>query len=105
MGILCVGTFVFGMKLKVLVPVGILVPTPLVRHPSLLANDVAQISLVFPCMMCLYSRDALVSGSMTALILCAVVEVTEFMARIVAAMAYLGLACTAVVECSMLETR
>ena len=105
MGILCFGTFVFGMKLKVLVPVGILVPTPLARRPSSLANDVAQIPLVVLCMRCLYSRDAPIFGSMTALIFCAVVEVTKFMERAVAAMAYLGLACTAVVECSMLETR
>ena len=105
MGILCLGTFVFGIKLKVLVPDGILVPTPLERRPSSFANDVAQISLMVHCMRCLYSRDTPVSGLMTAFILCAVVEITELIARIVAAMEYLDLECIDVVDCIIFETR
>ena len=74
-GMLCFGTFVFGMKSNGLVPVGILVPTPLANRPSLLANNVAQVSLVAPFMRCCYLIDDPVSGSMTALILCVVCEV------------------------------
>ena len=66
-GILCLGTLCLGINAIVFVPVGIRVPTPLTRRPSSLAKEVLQIAAWLVFIRCLYSSDAPVSGSRTAL--------------------------------------
>ena len=55
------------MNAKVLVPVGICVPTLLNMRPSSLANDVCHVAAVGPLSKSLYSREAPVVASMTEL--------------------------------------
>ena len=78
-----------GMKPIVLVPAGILVPTPLTRRPSSLAKEVLQTGAWLVFKRCQYSRDAPVAGSMTALMACSVCIV----AIMLHAMAYLDRLC------------
>ena len=47
------------------VPDGLLVPTPCASWPISFANEFHQMDLVGPLIICLYSSDAPVLGSMT----------------------------------------
>ena len=53
------------MKKMVIVPDGILVPTPCASRPISFANDFFQMALVGPLIRCLYYMDAPVVGSIT----------------------------------------
>ena len=57
--------FPLGIKKMVFVPDGILVLTPCASRPIVSANKFSQMDLVGPLIICLYSRDAPVVGSMT----------------------------------------
>ena len=63
MGILCLETWLFGIKPIVLVPVGILVPTPLTRRPRLLAKEVLQVGAELVCMRWRYSSESVVGST------------------------------------------
>ena len=52
----------------VFVPAGILVPTPCASRPISFANEFSQMALVGPLIICLYSSDAPVVGSMKNLL-------------------------------------
>ena len=67
-GILSCETWRLGINPIVLVPVGILVPTPLTRRPSSLAKEVLQIAAALVRMRWRYSKEAPVDGSSTAFI-------------------------------------
>ena len=54
-----------GMKKVVFVPDGILVLTPYASHPISFTNELSQMVLVGPSIICLYYSDASIVGSMT----------------------------------------
>ena len=63
--VLPAGTLSLGMNKMVFVPDVILVPTPCASRPISFANEFSQMDLVGPLIICLYSSDAPVLGSMT----------------------------------------
>ena len=60
-------TFPLGVNNTVLVPYGIHVPTPCASRFISFANEFSHMDIVGTLIICLYSRDAPVVGSMTTL--------------------------------------
>ena len=56
-----------GINNIVLIPGGILVPTPCDSRPISFANKLPYMDIVSPLIICLYYRDAPVVGLMTTL--------------------------------------
>ena len=63
--IISAGTLSLGIKKMVFVPDVIIVPTPCNSRPVSFANELSLMDLVIPLIICLYSSDYPVVGSMT----------------------------------------
>ena len=77
------------MNANVFVPEGIRIPTPFASRPRLFANEVCHVVAVGPFIRSLYSKDAPDVGSRTALMASVRCSGRLWMARMLAATAYL----------------